>query len=599
MSDLCLLAASDAAGTAARDLLAVIATAALAALVMQRLRLAMIPAYLIAGAFVGPNALGLVRSPETLGTISHLAIILLLFGIGLQLHVSILRHGFLRMVLIGVAACTLCVFAGWPIVAAFGLPASRALPISMALALSSTAVVLRRLSDRRELHRVSGRLALAILVVQDMAVLAMLAALPALARWAAAGGDGIVGLETERTVWHQLLLDEVLRVGAAVLILVAGRILLPRFVRESARGRSLEVMMVASVAVALGAAVIADLVGFSLEMGAFLAGFLLARTPFRHQISGQIAPLRDLFIAVFFTTLGMAVDVDILIESWWMILLATCALLALKTLLIGLSCWSFGATTTLSLAVGLFLAQGGEFSLIVLGSAGALGLVDDDVLGICISVVVLSLIVTPSFIHAGNRFALLRWPAWTAPWIARARFRVKAPSAETASQRARRAIVAGFGPVGRRVTQHLEEAGFRCTVVELNPATVRNETEAGRSVVFGSIANADVLDSAGIDHADLLVITMLDEDSAAHAAALARRRNPGLFIAARAGLASHVETLQRSGVDYVLADESAAADAMMRGLAERAALTAAPPDPAGAEHPDARQSAAGRNSEPA
>jgi CPA2 family monovalent cation:H+ antiporter-2 len=144
--------------------------------------------------------------------------------------------------------------------------------------------------------------------------------------------------------------------------------------------------------------------------------------------------------------------------------------------------------------------------------------------------------------------------------------------------------VAGFGPVGRRVTRHLEQVGFRCTVIELNPATVRNESESGRSVVFGSIANADVLDSAGIDHADLLVITMLDEDSAAHAAALARRRNSGVFIAARVGLASHVEMLQRAGVDHVLADESAAADAMMHALTERAALAAALPKPAATPH---------------
>jgi len=569
MALLTLAAASGAADTIARDLLAVLATAALSAVAMQRLRLAAIPAYLIA-------ALRLVGSPENLASISHLAIILLLFGIGLQLHISVLRHGFVRMILSGVTACGLCTLVGWPIALGFGLPAAGALAVSMALALSSTAVVLRILSDRRELHRVTGRLALAILVVQDMVVLIMLAALPTLARWTAGPAAPAAA---SPVLWRELLLDETLRIGGAVLLIAIGLVLLPRIVRESARGRSLEVMMITSVAVALGAAVVAARLGFSLEMGAFLAGFLLARTPFRHQISGQIAPLRDLFIAVFFTTLGMKVNAPALMSSWWIVLLAAAVLLAAKGVLIAVSCWSFGATAGVACCVGAFLAQGGEFSLIVLDAAYGLDLLGDEALGAAIAVVVLSLIVTPALIQLGNSLTGRRIAARTAPWIRTPRFGAEATATVPAEEAVARAIVAGFGPAGRAVIAQLTDAGVHCTVVELNPSTVRDEARAGTSIVFGDVGNPEVLESAGLASADVLVMTMPDEEAAARAAAVARRRNPALLIATRVHAVSHIPALKRAGADCVVADESATAEALLAALHKRLGGQQAASDP--------------------
>ncbi|MCH9002451.1 MAG: cation:proton antiporter, partial [Planctomycetes bacterium] len=307
-----LAAASDADWAIITDLVVILVSAALVAVVMQPMRLAAIPAYLIAGAFIGPRALGLVPSPEGLGAISHLAIILLLFGIGLELHLSVLKHRLARMIVAGFGSCLLSILVGWPIAIWFGLAPPAALAVSMALALSSTALVMRIIADRRELRRMRGRLALSILVIQDMIVLGMLAAIPALAAWA---GSSDVKLAADPDVRSaadggtlQFVIEAILRVGGVVVLIVLGRVILPRVLRESFKGRSLEVMTLAGVAAALLAAVVAQGIGFSLEMGAFLAGFMLAGTPFRHQLSGQIGPLRDIFIAVFFTTLGMKLD---------------------------------------------------------------------------------------------------------------------------------------------------------------------------------------------------------------------------------------------------------------------------------------------------
>ncbi|MFQ5505913.1 MAG: cation:proton antiporter, partial [Planctomycetota bacterium] len=165
------------------DLLVILGAAAIVAVLLQRIHLAAIAGYLITGAVIGPSALGLVASPERLEDISHLAIILLMFGIGLHLHLSVFRRGLSRMVLAGAASCFFSLLVGWPIASAFGLSLPAALAVAMASSLSSTAVVMRIITAKRQIHHLSGRMSLSILVVQDLAVLGMLALLPSLARW--------------------------------------------------------------------------------------------------------------------------------------------------------------------------------------------------------------------------------------------------------------------------------------------------------------------------------------------------------------------------------------------------------------------------------
>ncbi|MFH1417308.1 MAG: cation:proton antiporter [Planctomycetota bacterium] len=251
----CMLAAvSDADWAIITDLVVILASATVVAVVMQRMRLAAIPAYLIAGAVIGPRALGLIPSPEGLGAISHLAIILLLFGIGLELHLSVLKHRLARMIAVGFGSCLLSIVVGWPIAIWFGLGPPAALAVSMALALSSTTLVLRIIADRRELGRMRGRLALSILVIQDMIVLGMLAAVPALAAWA--GSDVTLAADPNVPLAGdggtlRFVVEAILRVGGVAVLIVLGRVTLPRVLRESFKGRSLEVMTLAGVAAAL------------------------------------------------------------------------------------------------------------------------------------------------------------------------------------------------------------------------------------------------------------------------------------------------------------------------------------------------------------
>lgn len=565
-------AAGQVQGTIVVDLLIVLSIAGLLALVMQRMRLALVPAYLIAGAVIGSKLQ--LKSVEEL---THLAIILLLFGIGLELDVSSLRRGLGRMIQAGLGSCALTVVVGWPVAMAFGLSAPAALAISMAFAISSTAVVLRIIAARRELRRRSGRLCFAILVIQDVLVLAMLALLPALAGWAgpeaAAAGDASAPQNAQPWLWYVgNAAIKVLGVGALV---VVGKAILPTILRESLRGGRLEVMMLVGLTAALGAAVATEKIGFSLEMGAFLAGFVLSGTPFRHQLSGQVGPLRDIFSALFFTTIGMKLQPEVLIQGWWVIALSVVILIVLKTTIIAGVCWSLGAMAGTAITVGLSLAQAGEFSLILLAGAGEEGLLSPDVTAVAIAIVVVSLIVTPSLAAIGRWLGRKASGVSHAPWIRSSLFGDEPDEKASPDGDLTHIVIGGFGPIGRRIAEELDRQKVSYTLIELNPDTVKEQLRRRRSVVFGDVANLRVLESAGIGHADALVLTVPDEDAVLRACAVARRRCPGIFIAARIGLVSKSKAASRVGANSVIVDEMATAEAMLRVVLDRLSPAAA------------------------
>ncbi|MHC4108695.1 MAG: cation:proton antiporter domain-containing protein, partial [Planctomycetota bacterium] len=240
-----LAAAGEVSGAVVVDLLKILAVAGVVAIIMQRMRLALVPAYLIAGAIIGPSALAFVPSQETLADVTHLAIVLLLFGIGLELDVSVLRRGLSRMLVAGVGSCLITVLVGWPVARLFGLSWPAALAVCMALSLSSTAVVLRIIADRRELRRRSGRLSFSVLVVQDIVVLGMLALLPVVATWAglANGAAETAGAgDSPRSGW-QFASDAVLMMGGVAVLVIVAKTFLPTVLQESLRGKQLEVMM--------------------------------------------------------------------------------------------------------------------------------------------------------------------------------------------------------------------------------------------------------------------------------------------------------------------------------------------------------------------
>ncbi|MBX3378154.1 MAG: cation:proton antiporter [Phycisphaeraceae bacterium] len=568
-----ILAQASSSNRLAIDLLAILSAAGLVALIARKINLATIPCYLIAGALVGPHALGLAGAGEggTAG-ISSLATIMLMFIIGLQLDIGSLRGGLVSMALVTVIGSVACIALGWPVGLLFGLSSPGAISVAMAITISSTAVVLRIMEQKRELHLVQGRTTLGILVLQDMVALLLMASIPLLALWARAEGQNA---DANEPSVNAMISQASVSIGGIAAMVVLGRLVLPRLLRAAAFSQ--EVLLVVSAAVALASAVATSALKFSPELGAFLAGFLLASTPFRYQLAGMLAPMRDLFLAVFFTAIGLSISPALLLQHWWIVPLSVLATVVIKTLAIGVVGWACGASGPVAVYLGLAMAQGGEFSLVILAQSRTAGVLSDSQTSIAIMCVVLSLIITPNLMQLARRLmpaARRLPPAW---WIRKSMLRdatahpqmegesAGAPSdAGAGPALGSLAIIAGFGPVGRAVADTLEKRGVIVTVIELNPRTVEKQHAMGRSIVYGDAGNPEVLHKAGLDRAEAIVLTMPDEEAVLRACRTIRQIKPDIFIAARLNVLSKALQAMQQGADHTVVEELATAEAMSR-----------------------------------
>lgn len=564
---LTLAAASDA--SVMRDLLVVLATAALVSLVFRRLKIATIPGYLIAGAVFGPMALGLVKDSASVEAISHVAIVILMFGIGMHMDRRDLRSGFVPILAVGFISTILTAAIGTPVAMLFGLPTTAAAAVAIAMSMSSTAVVMRILQQRREIRQLHGRIIFGTLLTQDLIVVGAIAFMPILGQLSQGNVDIAEGAEPANLL--RLLASTLITIGAVGLFAVVGHFALPRVLGEAAKDSSHELLLVCSAAFGLGAAVLTGALGLSPELGAFLAGFLLAGTPFKHQLSGQIGPMRDLFMAIFFTAVGLGLNLGIVLELWWVVLLGVIAVMSIKSLTIGVTSWLLGAPPIVAGVVAVSLAQAGEFSLVIAGVAAdqnLFGEETDRVIAVIIGIVFVSLLVTPSMIArakyiAGFSIAMPRTPL-------RRAFIVSANSESDPEQEdtRKRVVVAGFGPVGRVVADRLSATGFQITIVEINPETVRKQSSIGRRVIFGDITNEEVLHSAGVASADAVLLTMPDDEAVLRATRHIRELNSRCFIAARTHYLSGAFLAKEVGADQVTVEEMATADAMAKVVHE-------------------------------
>ncbi|HVZ93053.1 MAG TPA: cation:proton antiporter [Phycisphaerales bacterium] len=566
------------------ELVIILLAASVVAILLQRLKFATIPAYLICGTIIGPGAIGLVRDPERVRQVADVALILLLFGVGLHLDLHALSLGVRKTLAVAAGAFAICVLLLWPLGMLLGISAPAALTAAMAVSMSSTAVVLRVLQQRHELGHPDGRLSVAILIVQDLLAIVVMMILSPIARWesgatstgakAATGGATSAAPavsappQSDLTILQDLLLQGGIALAGVALLFLLGRFVVPRILNEAAKLKSLEVITVVSAATALGAAVLTQFVGLNPALGAFLAGFLLAATPFRHHLGGQVSAFRDVFAAVFFTAMGMSLSPVAFFKNLPMVIGVTLVILVIKTLVIGICCWLGGSTPRVSMRVGVALAQAGEFSVVIVAAAStqAMGLLDERVVALLLAAIIVSLMATPGLIHLAGSFAkkfpskpLVPWASAPVPHRGHGPAHVELKG---------HAIIAGFGLVGRVVADKLKSMGVEVTIVEMNPGTIEKQTRLGRSIIFGDIANPDVLESAGVTDANALILTIPDEETVLGACRVAKGMNPDIQIVARTSYMSKGITAATLGATGVVVEEMATAEAMEKTVAK-------------------------------
>ncbi|RCS29302.1 glutathione-regulated potassium-efflux system protein KefB [Rhodanobacter denitrificans] len=491
----------------------------------KRFRLGAVLGYLIAGVAIGPQLLGLVSDTEGVAAISGFGVVLMLFVIGMELspqRLWVMRRAVFGMGLLQVLSCSVAIGAAAYFL--FGLSGKGAAVVGGSLALSSTAFGLQILAERKEAGSAYGRQVFAILLFQDLAAIPLIAAVPLLASSAGAQSFDLPALL--RTV------------GVIVAVVVGGRYLLRPVFRFVARADSVEVFTATALLVVMGVALLMEMAGVSATLGAFLAGVLLADSEYRHEIESNIEPFKGLLLGLFFISVGMSMDISLLLHRPALLLGLVAALLLLKSLLL----WPLGRllgglnrSDTLRLVV--LLACGGEFAFVVLKQAADQRLVATAQHDVLVLALTLTMALTPLLVVLAAK-ALNVKP--------------KKPVREfdTIEADTPRVIIAGFGRVGQIIARVLRAQNIPFVALEHSADQVDQSRRFGSvNLFFGDPARPELLRAAQADKAEVFVLATDDPEANVRTARLVRRQYPHLKIIARARNRQHVFRLMDMGVE--------------------------------------------------
>lgn len=521
--------------TPLHEILILLAAAVIAVALFRRLHLPPILGYLFVGVLVGPH--GLHWIPDTEGTrfLAEFGVVFLLFTIGLEFSMPQLVA--MKGVVLGLggAQVALSTALGGAIAWLAGMGWEGALIVGGILALSSTAIVTKQLTEQLEINSRHGRSAVGVLLFQDLAVIPFLILIPILAGF---GGDSMAA---------PLLLALIKGVAAFFIMLAAGHWLLRPLFREIASARSPELFMLTVLLVSLTAAWATHLAGLSLALGGFLAGVMLGETEFRHQVETDIRPFRDVLLGLFFITVGMLLDVHALGAIWHWVALLALGIVATKSVLITALGRLGGTELGVALRTGLVLAQGGEFGFALLALAIGAGLIGDQAGQIVLAGTLVSMAISPFLVRYNGRIA----KALTKSYLTN-RAHAREEIAHVGQNLRDHVIICGYGRIGQNIARFLEKEGFRYIALDLDPGRVREAHQAGENVFFGDSVHREMLEAAGLRWARVLVISYSDTPSSLKILANARELRPDIPVLVRARDDAHLEELQRLGATEVV-----------------------------------------------
>jgi len=532
-----------------QDLVITLTAALLVLVSSRRLKLPSAVGFMITGVLIGPGALGLIDNPEDVETLAEIGVAVLLFMIGLEFSLARLKEigrAFLvagPLQVVGTIAVVAAVLLALPI----GATLPRAVFAGMLVTLSSTAMLLRLLTERGELHAPQGRLLLGVLLFQDLAIVPMLVLIPTLA-----GNQSIA-------MGPRVLIG----VGLALAFLFVARFLMPRLVNAVIRSGIRELYVMMAVAVCLGAALLTQSLGLSPALGAFLAGLLVSESEYAHQIVAEILPFRDLFSSLFFISIGMLLAPSYLfgnlstVGGWFLLTIAVKAVVAAVIVR------AMGYPLRIAATVGISLAQVGEFSFVLISVGTVQGLVSASQSQQFLAVAVLTLIATPF---------LMRFASWVGartgrpialpPAGAALEGHVSAPDLPPLAHAPAHApalsnhvVIAGYGVNGRNVARVLKELGIHYIVMELDTAIIRRAKAEGEQIQFGDVSRPEGLHACGVDRASVVVLAISDPGATRFAVAQVRGANPRAYVIARTRQVAEVAELMRLGADEVIPEE--------------------------------------------
>ncbi len=517
-----------------RDLLLLIGLAIPIVALAHRVNAPPLVGFFVAGFVVGPYGLALIDGPDQIETLSELGVALLLFAVGLELSLSHVRQ-WARSVFIGgglqVGATLACITA---LALAVGIQLTQALFYGALVAMSSTAIVTKAYADRAELDTPHGRSVLSILVFQDLCVLPLILLLPLLAE----AGDA---------QWTTLTLELGRGLAIMTVLVMGGRLVVKWTLDRVVLFRDRELFTLCIGFFGIGATLVASAAGFSIAIGAFIAGLIISESEYGLQALSDVLPFRALFSGIFFTSLGMLLDIPTVLDQFFMLVALASVLFVLKVVFVAGSVLAVGGVLKTALISGLSLAQIGEFSFVLAAVGLPLGLFRTGDYQVFLTAAVLSMMATPFLIRL-SRPAAERLAAW----LGRTEPTDRSPVVEALRDHT---IIVGYGLAGRYLARVLEAAGISCLVVEANAELVRRAREDGISVVFGDGTRHAVLEHVRLAHARIIVFTISSPIDERRGVALARDINPSVRILVRTRYVRGLDELMTLGSTDVVVEE--------------------------------------------
>jgi CPA2 family monovalent cation:H+ antiporter-2 len=512
------------------DILLLLAALLVTVPLAERLRLGTVIAYLGIGVAIGPSGFGLIRDDEEMRSLADLGVVFLLFSVGLEITVERLRlfgRGVFPLAATQIVATTLILAVISDLFAGLGL--GGALIVGAALSLSSTAVVLQLLRERGQLASPLGRIALAVVLFQDLAVPFMLLLL------AATSGESF---------WPSVLVSTAMFAAFVVGIVVIERTALRPLLRLAAEAAAPEVFAAATLLLVLGVGWLAQALGLTMTLGAFVAGLLVADTEFRHQVAADIQPFRGMLLGLFFVSVGFGMDLALAARQWIAVIALTVGLIAAKTTVLLALGILFRLPWRRALAVGGLLAQGSEFAFVMLALGADRGLIDARSVSLLTVAIGLSMALTPLGALIVERLIPAANPGRREPTLGSLERQLGTVRGHV--------VIAGFGQVGMAVARHLVGQHVPCVVLDMTPRRVAHSRARGLPVYYGDATRIDVLRAARVTHAAALVVSVPEAATAERITAVANRAFPDLPVFTRGPDETWIDRLRAAGADAVV-----------------------------------------------
>jgi len=518
-------------------LLELLTAAVLMVALAKKLNLPTILAYLVIGMAIGPHGLGWMSESESVSEVAEFGIVFLMFTIGLEF--SIKRLVAMRRLVFGFGASQMALTAlGTGLITwwGYGQGWRSGVAIGLAVAMSSTAIVARMLSERFELHSRSGRQTMGVLLFQDLAVVPCLILLPALA----APGEDLL---------HALSLAAVQATAVLAVLVWLGQRYLGRVFAQFARHRSDELLVLVTLWLVVALSYTTAQSGLSMALGAFVGGMLVSETIYRHQVEADIRPFRDILLGLFFVTIGMMLDLHYVLGNLHKLALAVLLLVAGKALVMLLITWAFRTPLVTALRTAAQLAQAGEFGLVLVELAFTLRLIPLDVFQITLSAMLVSMFLAPFLIRKAASLAV---DLGRGDWAHGATIlqEVAVHSMDLRDH----VVICGYGRTGQRVADLLKLEAIPFIALDADPQCIRAGQKNGTNVVFGNADRAEVLQAAGIGRARVLVVSYPDTHSAERVIRMAHAKRPGLPIVVRTSDEKDLARLKAAGATEVISE---------------------------------------------